>query len=363
MDHDVKIIDKLLPFELTGVADLEGKRRTASNALITAEPGRLPSVSVIIPAYTMSRWNDLLESVASAQAQTVPALETVVVIDHNPELLARAISELPYVIAVPNVGARGVSGARNSGVMASRGEVVAFLDDDAVAAPDWLATLLRYFQGPEVIGIGCHVDGLWEAPCPRWFPAEFGWTLGVSYRGMPKRAVIVRNVWTCGMILRRAAFEMVGGFRDNFGKVGDRSLPEDTDLCLRITSAYDKAVWISDPAKLMGHRVPANRMTLNYFLTRCFYQGWGKAAMADMDGFSDSTSTERSYTRRILPAGVGRGLVEAARGDAFGMARSVMIAVGFVVTVAGWLSFRREKLSRRIGRVLAPLMARSPKIG
>jgi hypothetical protein len=296
-----------------------------------------PSVSVIIPTYTKARWDWLRACVASAKAQTVPALEIIVVVDHNPELLEEITRELPDVIAVPNIGGRGVSGARNSGVKASRGEVAAFLDDDAIATEDWLETLLKHIVKPGVVGVGCYSDGLWEDPCPAWFPGEFSWTIGVSYFGLPKAPTAVRNVWTCAMLVKRSAFEVVDGFREDFGKIGNRSLPEDTDLCLRIAAVQENAVWMWDPAKVMKHRVPAGRATFGYLMSRCFLQGWGKAAMAHMDGFDESTSLERNYALRILPAGVGRGLADAARGDVSGLGRSGAIIAAFAVTVAGYL--------------------------
>ncbi len=303
-----------------------------------------PTVSVIIPTYTKARWDWLRACVASAKAQTVPALEVIVVVDHNPELLEEITRELLDVIAVPNIGGRGVSGARNSGVKASRGEVAAFLDDDAIASEDWLETLLRHIVKPGVVGVGCYSDGLWEDPCPSWFPGEFSWTIGVSYFGLPKAPTAVRNVWTCAMLVRRSAFEVVDGFREDFGKIGNRSLPEDTDLCLRIAAVQENAVWIWDPAKVMKHRVPAGRATFRYLMSRCFLQGWGKAAMAHMDGFDESTSLERNYALRILPAGVGRGLADAVRGDLSGLGRSGAIVAAFAVTVAGYLWYLLQGL-------------------
>src|ERR1700751_5873220 len=98
----------------------------------------------------MERWNDLQEAVASVRAQTIPVLETIVVIDHNATLLDRMQRELPDIIVIPNVGSRGAAGARNSGVAASHGEVVAFLDDDAVASGNWLESLLCHFVDPDL---------------------------------------------------------------------------------------------------------------------------------------------------------------------------------------------------------------------
>jgi Glycosyl transferase family 2 len=313
-----------------------------------------PTVSVIIPTYTKARWDWLHECVASVRAQTVSALEIIVVVDHNPELLEEIPREFPDVIAVPNIGGQGVSGARNSGVKASRGEVVAFLDDDSIATPDWLVILLQHIMTPGVVGVGCYSDGLWDAPCPSWFPSEFSWTIGVSYSGLPKKPTAVRNVWTSAMLVKRSAFEVVDGFREDFGKIGNRSLPEDTDLCLRIAAVHDNSVWMWDPAKVMKHRVPAGRATFRYLMSRCFLQGWGKAAMARMDGFDESTALERYYTLRILPVGVGRGLADVVRGDISGLGRSGAIVAAFSVTVSGYFWYLLEGLFRKKASPASP---------
>jgi hypothetical protein len=216
--------------------------------------------------------------------------------------------------------------------------LVAFLDDDVVAPADWLSGLVAHLRDPDVVGAGTYFEGNWESPRPRWFPGEFGWTLGLSYAGMPTEPTAVRNVWTSAMVVRKSAFEAVDGFREDFGKIGDRNLPEDTDLCLRITSAQDnsRGLWIYDPLRIALHQVPAGRATFKYFLSRCFLQGWGKAAMASMDGFGTSTSMEMDYTRRILPAGVRRGVAETLRGDLSGAQRSGSIVLALSFTMAGY---------------------------
>jgi hypothetical protein len=333
---DIAVVDEKMN-EIAGGDDEAGKSPA------------YPSVSVIITTYLMDRWDWLREAIESAQTQVVPALEIIVVVDHNPDLLERVVREYPEVIAVPNIGDRGVSGARNSGVKASAGEVVAFLDDDAVVTPEWLDTLLRHIVKPDVVGVGCYSDGLWENPCPAWFPSEFGWTIGVSYAGLPEEPTAVRNVWTCAMLVKRSAFEVVDGFREDFGKIGNKSVPEDTDLCLRIAAVQENAIWMWDPAKVMKHRVPAGRATFSYVLSRCFLQGWGKAAMARMDGFDESTSSERSYAIRTLPAGIRRGLADSLRGDFSGLARSGAITAAFSFAVAGYFWYLLEEITRRRG--------------
>lgn len=305
-----------------------------------------PSVSVIIPACSMNRWDSLREAVASVRAQTVQVLETVVVIDHHPGLMAKAAGELPGVTVIANAGIRGASGARNAGAAASRGEMLAFLDDDAIASPSWLESLLQHFKDPKVVGAGGRLEPVWKTRRPRWFPKEFDWAVGCSYMGMPESATMVRNVWSNTMAIRRQAFDAVGGFRDDFGKIGAWSRPEDTDLCLR-AAERDGGTWIYEPDAIVGHQVPAERTTLSYFLRRCYYEGQGKATLASMNGISESTSTEWQYARYVLPNGIVRGLWETARGDVSGIARSFAIIAGTSFAIVGFLA------DRAVGYVVA----------
>jgi Glycosyl transferase family 2 len=316
--------------------------------------GARPSVSVVIAAYSSGRWTQLRDAVASVGAQHRPAIETVVVIDHNPALLDRARRELTDAVVIPNAGQRGASGARNTGVARTHGEIVAFLDDDACATPQWLAAMTGHFADPAVAGVGGRVDPLWATARPSWFPGEFDWTVGASYAGMPETTSQVRNVWSNNMALRRAAFDAAGGFREDFGKVGAASRPEDTELCLRVTTGS----WLYEPTSAVAHWVPAQRATLRYFLRRCYDEGKGKAEIAIMDGAVTGTSAERWYTVRVLPGAVGRGLRDAAAGDRSGALRSAAIIGGFGVAAAGFVVGCLSAASRRAtSPAVAPALA------
>ena len=115
--------------------------------------------SVVICAYSEERWNGLVRAVDSALGQTAAAREVVVSVDHNPELLERAREQFgPAVTVVANEQRAGLAGARNSGAHATSAPLVAFLDDDARAQPDWLEFVMK--EGKERDqGIGYLDDG------------------------------------------------------------------------------------------------------------------------------------------------------------------------------------------------------------
>jgi glycosyltransferase involved in cell wall biosynthesis/GT2 family glycosyltransferase len=299
------------------------------------------SISVVICAYTLDRLGEIGGAIDSVEAQTRQALETILVIDHSPDLLKESRRRWPDVRVVPNGEAQGLSGARNSGVVACCGEVVAFLDDDAIAAPDWIEVLARAYEDPRVLGAGGTVRPRWLAGRPSWFPPEFDWVVGCTHSGMPAERSAVRNLVGANMSLRRDALEEVGGFRKELGRIG--TLPvgcEETDLCIRISERWPDGVILYDPAAAVDHLVPAERGTRRYFRERCAAEGRSKAVLTKMLGAGSGLSEERSYVRRTLPLGFVRGAGDALRGDPAGLARSAMLGVGLATTTAGYLGAR-----------------------
>jgi glucosyl-dolichyl phosphate glucuronosyltransferase len=312
------------------------------------------SFSVIICAYTMDRWGDLTRAVASVRAQVLPARETILVIDHNSELQARAAAELDGITVIENSGRRGLSDARNSGIRAARGSVIAFLDDDASAAPDWLHQLAAAYAEDDVIGVGGSAEASWDTGRPRWFPTEFDWVVGCSYRGLPTRRAIVRNPLGCNMSFRHEAFRIAGDFSPLVGRVGTVPVGcEETEFCIRLAGMAPGRVIVYEPAARVSHRVPAARATWRYFRSRCISEGVSKAIVSDLAGSNRALASERRYATRTLPIGVvralGRGLVEL---DPAAPMRAAAIVGGLLFTAAGYLS-------RRIGRSRRPAASTS----
>ncbi|GII23954.1 glycosyltransferase family 2 protein [Planosporangium mesophilum] len=293
------------------------------------------AVSVVIPCHTERRWPQLVRAVGSVFAQQPRPIEVVVAVDHNETLYERAVRELPGVTVLANRFQRGVSGNRNTGVRHTTTEVVALLDDDAYAHPGWLAGLVAPFADPAVVGTGGAIRPDWERPRPAWFPDEFLWVVGGSYTGMPAETAPIRNVWSASMAVRRDVFDLVDGFRVGFGKVGDRSRPEDTDLCIRMSNATGGR-WMYVPGALIDHPVEAARTRLRFFLHRCYQEGRGKVEMARLNDGGESLGSERSYLTRTLPRAVGRGLADAVRGrGAANAAKAGAVLAGVAAAAVG----------------------------
>lgn len=297
-------------------------------------------VSVIICAYTEARLPALIEAVHSVRRQTCPAREILVVIDGNATLLRLAREALPGATVIPSAGLPGLSGARNTGMAAATGAILAFLDDDAVAEADWLARLLEGYADARVMAVGGAIEPLWDGSRPAWFPEEFGWVVGCTYRGMPRRAAAVRNLIGANMSFRRGVFDAIGGFHSGIGRIGARPVGcEETELCIRGQQRWPDGVWRFEPRARVVHTVQARRGRWGYFRARCYAEGRSKALVARMVGAGDGLASERSYTLRTLSAGISRGLAAALRRrDAAGLARAGAIAAGFAITTFGYLT-------------------------
>jgi GT2 family glycosyltransferase len=315
-----------------------------------------PSITVAICAYTLDRWDDLVAAVTSAVEQSQPPAEVVLVIDYNDELLRRSRERWssadpsgPSIIIVPNAEQRGLSGARNTAVARASGEIVAFLDDDAAAEPQWLEILTAPYRDQSVVASGGSATPVLRASRPAWWPLEFDWVIGCSYIGLPTRMSDVRNVIGCNMSMRRKELVEVGGFSTDIGRVGTRALGcEETDLCIRlIASTHRRIVYV--PEASVHHAVPGSRLNAHYFASRCYNEGLSKALVVSRVGSTPGLASERTYAMHTLPSGAIRGLFEGFRGDVAGVGRAVAIVAGLAITTFGF----------GVGRVRGMLQSRS----
>jgi len=297
------------------------------------------TVSVVICAYTLDRWDQLSLAMASVAAQG-GAQETILVIDHNDELLERARDRWPEARVLANEGPRGLSSARNTALRVAAGDIVAFLDDDAAADPGWLDILVAGFTGPSVVAVGGSAVPIWPDAAPAVLPDELLWIVGCSYTGLPTEPGPVRNVMGCSMAFRRDPLMSIGGFNADTGRVGKLPIGcEETEACILLRQADPTHVVRYEPSARVRHHVSADRTRMAYVAHRSWCEGLSKAGIARTVGHQDALSTESAYATRVLPAAVWRELRRGRRGVA--AATAIVLSLG--LAGAGYL---RGRLAR-----------------
>lgn len=345
--------------------------------------GKNPKISVIICAYTTDRLKDIHEAVNSVLDQTLKPCEGIIAVDHNEELyqeLAETYKgsanlnqspnpneslSIPFKLIL-NTGTRGLSETRNVGIRAAVGEIVAFIDDDALAKKDWLENLVKPFSpwsGPEtrrnslvthrdsvnfskpkrrVVAVGGRAIPLWHNDKrPSWFPEELGWIIGCTYKGLPVSGDEIRNVPGCNMAFVKDIFHMVGFFRTELGRTGEtKGVAEEPELCLRIKHRMPDSLILHKPEAIIYHKVPSRRLSLKYIIQRSYDEGFCKAKVRRLSSIKSQNplSTEGSYLRYLLFKFIPQKLAHFYKKDSLVQVGAVITSIG--ATGLGYLVYR-----------------------
>ena len=239
-------------------------------------------VSVVVCTYSPDMYEHFTEAVESLFAQTYDNVEVVIVVDGNDELAERVeddYGERDDVLVHANDENVGLLKSRNTGAEIATGDVVAFIDDDAVADERWVEKLVSAYEEHDTEAAGGRMTPVWVAGKPSFLPEEFYWLVGVTHRGFGDEGE-VRNTFGSNISFRRDIFLELDGFDTNIGgRKGDKNLQGgETELCARLRSELDGAVYYNPDAKV-GHKVFEYRTQPVWLLKRAFWQGYSKRAM------------------------------------------------------------------------------------
>jgi glycosyltransferase involved in cell wall biosynthesis len=229
--------------------------------------------SVVIA--TLDRASLLAATVDSLAHAVVPAgweMEVVVVdngsTDNTQEILAR--KDLPFPLRSVVEPTRGLAVARNSGVAASRGEMVLVTDDDVEVGRDWVGSLLSAFSTHGADLAYGPIEPLWEASPPSWYSPLVAGYFGVLDHG---KAVLVNDSrrlqgFGANHAFSRAAFTRLGGYDVRFGLRGNRvGGGEDSDLFNR---SYQQGLTVVyHPSAVVRHHIPATWCSKDHIYQRC----------------------------------------------------------------------------------------------
>ncbi len=322
-----------------------------------ASPSLLPTISVVVPCYSVERLPDILALLDSVERQTHQVDEFIVVVQKSQQLRSqleerlagRATSgwRLIFLELEPQV-----SRARNAGIEEARSEIIAFVDDDAVLYDDWAEkTCETYALRQDTIGLAGAIVPLWDNPAMAWFPRELYWMLSCTYWTSPT-PVRVRNGYGANMSFRREAFS--GGRRFNeatgisgWGQSGWQGMGgEEPELCRRITSDTGRPI-VYVPDIRAWHRVKPYRLATRTIVRRAYWEGRFKAWFAgqQVEG-EDLLLTERSLLRYMANAQRNR-LRLAWRHPLLAARQQGAVKLALVCVGAGYLQGRFRMLCCR----------------
>mgnify|MGYP001569123278 CR=1 FL=1 len=215
---------------------------------------------------------ETLQSLAKLRWDAREALE-IVVVDNNSADRTRDVVEafrrtMAWPVHYVKEPRQGIASARNRALDTARGTYVAFIDDDALADPEWATAIWRCAEDTQADLIGGTVRPLWLTERPRWLSDDLlGPIMALDYGPHRKRCANGETFLTTNCTLRRASLERHGAFETSLGRRGQRWIGgEDVELCRRWLRRGAHVVY--EPAAIVQHKVEATRVT------PAFYRRW-----------------------------------------------------------------------------------------
>ncbi|MBA4313398.1 MAG: hypothetical protein C0417_12310 [Chlorobiaceae bacterium] len=233
-------------------------------------------ISIIV--CTHNRGKSIGETIQSLRNQTFPVenFEVVVVDNGSTDNTRQTVEE--NSIGADNINyifepMLGLSIARNRGIKESQGEIIAFIDDDAVAVPNWINEVLNRFSDPAVWAVGGRAVARWPVPKPVWMGENLSDYLGLTNYGDQTRFLTYPHYPVgVNMAFRREVFDVVGMFSEDFGRKGSKLLSnEEFDYCYKVEKAGGKIAYA--PNAIVQHCISLSRISKWWFLKRAYWQG------------------------------------------------------------------------------------------
>jgi GT2 family glycosyltransferase len=264
-------------------------------------------LSVIICTYNRS--DCILDALHSLVRQTLsPGLFEILLINNNSTDSTETLCK-NFATQAPGLHYRylvetqqGLSHARNRGIAEAAGSIIVFMDDDATAAPDYLETLLAFFERtPAAAACGGRIYPRFESRRPRWM-SHFLLSLTSSLDLGDKVKIFSRRQFPVGanMAVKQEMFEKYGLFNPDLGRKGNSmDGAEEKDFFYRLMSAGEKIYYT--PNAVVHHYVPDRRLTFDFFRRQAL--GIGKS-----ERIRSKSLSQAEYAKSVVREGLKWGV-------------------------------------------------------
>lgn len=251
-----------------------------------------PLISVVI--CTMNRYHYLEKALIGLQGQVLDKkdFETVIIDAGPPDNTPHFVTEYSECMTIQYFSApgTGLSEARNLGIGYSSGEIIAFIDDDAIADPQWLDQIRQSFERPgEERVFACGGKSLLQcdAPSPAWLNDDMQIFLGKFDFGDAGffMAAPDQNPAGLNMAIRKETFDRIGFFNEHLGRTKGTLLSNEEVDFFKKMRRETMGIWYN-PRMLVYHIVPRQRMQKDFFYQRYYWQGRSDAVMNAVQKYS-----------------------------------------------------------------------------
>ena len=254
---------------------------------------RRRSFSVVICTYR--RPELVAEAMRSVFAQEYPndRYELIVVNNDSPddteEVVLDAARESPVPFTYLVEKRNGLSYARNTGIAAASNEFVAFLDDDAIACGDWMATFNGVIDEHHALVVGGRVEKAFEEgfePPPWMEPQYVKHFFGVNYRDRGRKEKVFRIRYPlyltgANLVYARRLFDHFGGFDTRLGRDGKSLLGGEESYLNMVLDKHDIPLFYTDDA-WVDHHIQSFRVTKEHLRSKAYWSGVTNAVMHPM---------------------------------------------------------------------------------
>lgn len=240
------------------------------------------TVDVTVVICTYNRYDVLPSAIGSLTRQTAPATSfEVIVVDNSPSELKSQQNSKQFV-GIPNLqwvyeATPGLSNARNVGLSLAKGEIVAYIDDDAIAEPDWIEELQAAFSvsGPTTVCVGGKVEPIWSVPRPSWLHDDLlGYVSVVDWVADGPRLLGTKE-WVAGTNISFLVKPLreIGGFSTTLGRKGGGQVllsNEETEVTEKMQANGGTVIYA--PGVIVHHLVEPGRLKQEWFRRRVAWQ-------------------------------------------------------------------------------------------